>query len=487
MADKYLYYEDFGAVGDGKTDDFAAIVACHEEANRTGVPVKARDGAKYYISNKKMTAYIKTDVDFGEAEFIIDDRALEDILFDVFVVASDFKTFVPDIKSLSRGQQKLDLPHDGNLYIRVFNDNHKIFIREGLNMNSGTPTTDCFLLDSEGNIIPSIDWDYPEITSAYAKSVDDTPITIKGGIFTSIANEAESLYRYHWHGIRIERANVTLSGLRHYVIGEGDHGAPYRGFIQVQDTANVTVRDCTITPHLIYYTESMVPGKLVAMGSYDVNSYASINVSFINVKQSIDINDVRYWGIFTSNFSKNLYLDGCELSRFDAHQGVTNLTVKNCVFGHEGLLLIGFGDAYIENTETRCYDIFNLRGDYGSIWDGTVTIKNCYWNFRKLAYFTTESKNRTMFCAYNNGTHDFGFRCCMPHTVTIDGLRINDTEFEGPAYLLPRYQSADDRERKFRYCPTKKLIVKNVTTDSGRPYEFYMNDCDYHDIEIITE
>ncbi len=198
-----------------------------------------------------MTAYIKTDVDFGEAESIIDDRELEDICFDVFVVASDFKTFVPDIKSLSRGQQKLDLPHDGNLYIRVFNDNHKIFIREGLNMNSGTPTTDCFLLDREGNIIPPIDWDYPEITSAYAKSIDDAPITIKGGIFTSIANEAESLYRYHWHGIRIERANVTLSELRHYVIGEGDHGAPYRGFIQVQDAANVTVRDCIITPHFI--------------------------------------------------------------------------------------------------------------------------------------------------------------------------------------------------------------------------------------------
>jgi hypothetical protein len=43
----YLTYEEFGAKGDGVTDDFAAIIACHEEANKTGTPVKARNGAKY--------------------------------------------------------------------------------------------------------------------------------------------------------------------------------------------------------------------------------------------------------------------------------------------------------------------------------------------------------------------------------------------------------------------------------------------------------
>ena len=37
-------YEEFGAVGDGKTDDQMAIVAAHEAANAKGLPVRECDG-----------------------------------------------------------------------------------------------------------------------------------------------------------------------------------------------------------------------------------------------------------------------------------------------------------------------------------------------------------------------------------------------------------------------------------------------------------
>ena len=79
MEKKYLTYEQFGAIGDGSHDDLEAIVATHAEANEKGLAVKARDGAVYYIGGAKKTAVIKTDVDFGQARFIIDDRELEDI------------------------------------------------------------------------------------------------------------------------------------------------------------------------------------------------------------------------------------------------------------------------------------------------------------------------------------------------------------------------------------------------------------------------
>ena len=475
MEKKFLCYEDFGAKGDGVADDLHAIVACHEEANRTGTPVKARDGARYYIGTKKMTAHIKTDVDFGTAEFIIDDRGLEDIRFDVFEAVSDFPAFNPGIKTLRRGQTKVDIEHEGNIYVRVFNDNKKIFIREGLNMNNGTATTDCFLVDAEGNITPSVDWDYPEITKCWAKRIDDEPITIKGGIFTTIANDAESFYNYHWHGIRILRANVTVEGLRHYVTGEGEHGAPYRAFLQIESTANVTIKDVVLTPHFVYWTESKVPGVPVAMGSYDLNDGSSINIRHINVTQTVDINDTRYWGIYTSNFSKNLSFEGCTLSRFDAHMGVTNLTVKNCLFGHQGMNLIGFGEAYIENTEVRCHHFFGLRGDYGSIWHGNVTIKNCYWNYRRETVWGDADDKTYMFFAWNNGHHDFGFHCSMPTEVTVDGLRINDTLFGEPAYLLPVYKNESGEERPFPYQPTKRVIARGVTTVSGRPAELCKN------------
>ena len=57
-----VYYEDFGAVGDGITDDFRAIWDTHEFANKSGQTVKARTNATYYIFNtvfsKPNTNYI---------------------------------------------------------------------------------------------------------------------------------------------------------------------------------------------------------------------------------------------------------------------------------------------------------------------------------------------------------------------------------------------------------------------------------------------
>ncbi len=71
--DDYLTYEQFGAKGDGVTDDLPAIIATHEAANEKGLPVRAADGKTYYIGNAIGTAVVRTDVDFGTAKFIIDD------------------------------------------------------------------------------------------------------------------------------------------------------------------------------------------------------------------------------------------------------------------------------------------------------------------------------------------------------------------------------------------------------------------------------
>ena len=54
-----------------------------------------------------------------------------------------------------------------------------------------------------------------------------------------------------------------------------------------------------------------------------------LNVSFVNCTQTNDINDRTYWGVMASNYSKNLLYDNCVWSRFDAHMGVANATIRN--------------------------------------------------------------------------------------------------------------------------------------------------------------
>src|SRR6476661_6026372 len=84
----FVSYSDFGAIGDGKTDDFDAIAATHAFANQYHIPVKANSKAKYYIGGKDRTVSIQTDTDFGDASFIIDDTNVRNRNLPVFMVSS---------------------------------------------------------------------------------------------------------------------------------------------------------------------------------------------------------------------------------------------------------------------------------------------------------------------------------------------------------------------------------------------------------------
>ena len=69
---KTVCYEDFGAVGDGKTDDFDAMAKAHAYANENKLDVVIPGSKTYYIGktdkdNPKDPIKIQTNVDFGNA------------------------------------------------------------------------------------------------------------------------------------------------------------------------------------------------------------------------------------------------------------------------------------------------------------------------------------------------------------------------------------------------------------------------------------
>ncbi|MCR4671238.1 MAG: hypothetical protein K5643_08610 [Saccharofermentans sp.] len=78
-------YRQFGAMGNGKADDYYAIVMTHDYANAKKLPVKADIGANYYVKFMDPRSYkgalIKTDTEWGndtwgDAKFTIDDEHL---------------------------------------------------------------------------------------------------------------------------------------------------------------------------------------------------------------------------------------------------------------------------------------------------------------------------------------------------------------------------------------------------------------------------
>ncbi len=489
-ANGFVRYSDFGARGDGKTDDMDAIAATHAFANENGLSVKADEGAIYYIGGKNRTAVIRTDTDFGTAEFTIDDSDVRDRNAHIFLVSSGLKPFKPDgISSLKRNQEKIDISLPGTCIVTVTNSNVKRYIRFGPNQNNGSPQTDIFIVDKNGRVdmnAPVI-WDFDRITDISALPIDETTLTITGGRFTTIANSAESKYNYYSRGIAIRRSNVVVNGLEHRITGEGDHGAPYGGFINIGDCSYVTVSNTILTGHKTYQTIGSA-GVPVAMGSYDISINRALNVSFVNCTQTNDIDDSRYWGILGSNYCKNLVYDHCTLSRFDAHMGVANATIRNSTLGHQGINAIGSGTFIVENSTIRGRNLINLRSDYGSTWQGEFLIRNCVF-----VPSGGKATNVSLIGGSYSGQHDFGYTCYMPERITIENLQIDDSnhpaDYRGPAIFADFNpdNTGESFVEKFPYVITREVILRNVTVCSGRTLRISDNPFMFRNVKINSD
>lgn len=472
---QYITYEEFGAVGDGVHDDQAAIVAAHKAANEQGLPVRAADDRTYYIGKGSAVAVIRTDVDFGQAHFIIDDVLTDDYRSPIFRVESAVKPLiVKGIHQLQKEQKRLGTSLPARSLVFVENNRKKVYIRFGLNQNSGTVQKEVFIADRKGRVDDRspITWDYDEVTRMMAYPIDPKTLTIRGGYFTTLANQAPSEYKYRGRGIVVNRSNVRLENITHFVQGETDHGAPYNGFLTFEYCADVVVSGCLLTPHKTYTTIGSA-GKPVTMGSYDLVASYCVNLLFEHGRQTIDIDDQTYWGLFASNFCKNLHMDDMVISRFDAHMGVANVTLTRSTFGHMGIQAIGFGTMLIQDCEIRRNALVTLRDDYGSTWDGDIIIKDC--TLRPIR----PTKTLTLIAGSNPGTHDFGYICHLPRRVRVENLTIDDSALPVASYLAPCIFGDFRRDVTLPdllpYSPTEEVVVKNIRVVSGKQLRLSSN------------
>ena len=468
---RVITYEQYGAVGDGVHDDFPAVVAAHEAANAKGLRVRADDAKTYLLRGDGMTAVIKTDVDFGQAHFVIDDVDLTHYNTPIFRVESCLEPVkIEGVSALSAGQPSLGVTLPGRSLVEVVDNSEKVYIRKGPNRNTGSDKTEVIVADAAGNIEESsaLVWDYGKISSLIAYPIDKKQLTIKGGIFTTRANQMPSKYNYNHRGFQIERSNVRIEGLTHLVEGElEEHGAPYTGFLNVVRAADVLIAGCTFTAHKTYRTIGAA-GVPVSMGSYDLNANRAVNIRWEHCRQTTDIDDNRYWGLFGSNFCKNLSMDDCSFSRFDAHMGVKDVTLTNCTFGHMGVQMVGFGTILMDNCEVRASRLIAFRTDYGSSWKGDVVVRNC-----RFAPVQKSLKELNLITGNNDGTHDFGYNCCLPENITLEDLVIDDSVVKNENYAGPMIFGTFGRDvSKPGLLPYKaegQIFLNHVTVTSGKP------------------
>lgn len=451
---KTVFYSDFDVKQSSDECCIDEMIEAHDYANQNGYKVFADYKANYYISSTDKTVIVNTDVEWGNSKIVIDDTdvSAENRGNWIFEIASNYSEYnIWSIKTAGRNTSSFDVILPQKSMVTIYNDNKKNFIRYGENANSGQTMQDSVVVETNGSISADtpITWDFENVSRAVIRPIDETKLTVSGGEFITKANSAPSEYTYYARGINITRSNTVVNGITHRITDEGENGAPYMAFLNVNNCAYFTAKNCVFTGHKTYKSSTS------QIGSYDIGFRNTVSATLINCSQTNDITDAT-WGIAISEFSKNLVYDSCTLSRFDAHQGVTNATIKNSVIGSDGINVVGYGTLLIENTTVLSDSLVRLREDYGSSWEGDVIIRNCTIN-------STSYGMVTIFSGENLGDHDFGYVCHSPKNVKIDGLKIeNATE----AYIFSNINPIADEEYipQYPYIETKKVELKNYSS-----------------------
>lgn len=407
-------YADYGAKGDGVTDDFNAIRATHEAANAFAyanpdkkVVVQATAGATYYIGignehAEGKAAYVNTDVDWTGASFVIDDSKIsptfdgDSMLSDgdsdgvtdshyhlfhtpLFVV-TDFaanmqngatiysaQTFTDSIfggetKALRNGVTVIapaSLDNEATnvgfapgyaALVKIRDNSHKYYVRYGGNADVGSLQNEVILIDANGNIDPTTPVQYDFYNINYMKLWD-----IDLAPLTVKGGTFTSLYNQIDSYSYIKR-NILVA--RSNVTVDGLTHTP-TGYADVGSPStgileSAQTHNVTFKNITVARPEDFYTSAGVLKGSYEINLAMTNKTTLENVYQTNFYEDADGDGAVDFN--------GVMGTNYEKNISLINCTM-NAFDAHKGLHnayikgcklehinLIGTGDAIIEDT-----------------------------------------------------------------------------------------------------------------------------------------
>ncbi len=507
-----IYYKDFGAVGDGKTDDFFAIKECHDVANAYGHTVNADPDATYYIGKENGTASItiKTDTYWNCCSFIFDDRVLDDpskssaYLAPIFKITPDGNPYTLTgidlpVASLPSGAATIGDWKPGEKVLVTIHDNTKRhYIRYGQNQNNGTDQKEIIIVNPDGTIDPEtpVQWDYTTLSKMIVYPIDDTPITVSGGfkdqvddyasmgtfdnydhigratIYTYF-NDAPSEYDYHARNIEITRSNVTVKNIKHVLDDNVATSAPYTGFIKTTYCSDVIVEGMIFQKQKSFSTIG-AQGNNVGMGSYEMSANNANRVTWRHCRQSNFFEpdgSTRYTGFMGTNYCKNLKFENMVSCSFDAHCNLYNGTIIDSVCEH--LNFIGGGTILYENVTVYTdggSGAMLFREDYGSTWDGNVIVNG-------LTLRTSKASTTLSLIGVKYNNHDFGYTCHLPKRIELNDAKIvrYDYSVDEETGIRTEWDVATNHIPLHIYSGVEKYTRADIS-DPDANMSYYKND-----------
>ncbi|MGI6436203.1 MAG: glycosyl hydrolase family 28-related protein [Syntrophomonadaceae bacterium] len=385
--------KDYGAKGDGVSDDAAAIqnAANAARSNKYTLYIPSGD---YYLGK---SIYIYTSVNC-EGRFVIKNSTSTP---SITIARSVTGVNIPasSLSGLTRGSSKIT-GLNGYAGGTVVLKSSEVLIRrwQGSTESPAYTKNDASVITSTyGSISPALDCTYSD-TSQLTVTVypKEDPITITGLSVRLIGDTKNYSY-----SVWVKRSNVTFKNIT--LNNTSAVGSPEGGMYLV-DCTNVTINNPVIS------------GYVGSGDKYGICMGITANLTVDGGK----ITDARH-GI-TGRHSKNVIIRNGTytgtVSGVDNHWG-NNFLVENCIIdGNSGVSYAGT-DITVRNCQLlNCINIFTLRNDTPEI-IGEVVVEN--------VTAKSPSNYSTMYCyraTYEGLVRDYGHKLAVPQ-ITISGVRAD--------------------------------------------------------------
>jgi hypothetical protein len=116
--------------------------------------------------------------------------------------------------------KRIEVDFGEKVLLRVYNDEHRNYIRFGVNQNGGGIQQETVVVDKDGYLDKNTPFmfDYDKVTRVDAFKIDVEPIVVEGGTFITypyLTDKPQGGYTIYERGIYCARSNVTFRNIKH--------------------------------------------------------------------------------------------------------------------------------------------------------------------------------------------------------------------------------------------------------------------------------
>ncbi len=457
-----INYQIFGAKGDGDSDDGLAIMHAHKYANLYGLPVVNSAGEYWLKATREIP--IQTSVSWGHSIFHIDEKFntrepvfhVESNLvpFEIFTDEAERKALLDSIKP---GAQIIpELAPYANHLLHFGDDVDRIGFRAGARYNSkGRTKEELLYIELQGKVLGDIAWTFKPTVVITAYPCDQSYLIVDGGTFLLSGedpNIKESLYSHC--GILVTRSRTKIQNQWVGIEESGDNTLrPRSGFYYFQYAYDVELDNLRLVPR-----EKNRAGddKDVPEGTYGIGGNRVLNFRLRNITAE---GTHIHWGVMGTNMMKNIFVEKCQINRFDVHFHLWNLTIRDSNIGNKGITITGGGKLIVENTRVQRNDFLNFRRDYGAKWDGEIIMRNCT--------LQPPSEGRVTLMNFTADDFHYGYPIGLAHAIQVEDMIFDFTTAPNSTAVCWLFRTSDfsrtsEGERLFfpGYINLKNIKVK---------------------------